>query len=93
MKVSSVLFHVIWLSSVYFGLLALNHYVIQSRFVLFGIIQELVTIPLMLIQLPLFVSSFVYCVKDSFNIKSYSFWSFVISLVNCVLIGWTFLRP
>jgi hypothetical protein len=85
-KVSKILFHVSWLSSVYFLLLALNHYVIKSTFVLIGIVQEVVTIPLMLAQLLLFGASIFYWIKDNFSVKKYSFWTLIISLSNSLVI-------
>jgi hypothetical protein len=73
----------------YFCLLSLNNYVIKSTFVLIGVFQEMLTLPLLfLVQPILLVLSVKYCIKDKFRIKTYSFWSFVILLVsNSFLIG------
>ena len=66
----------------YFCFLLLNAYIIHSRFVLIGFIQEILTLPLLLFQLILFVFSLTYCIKDKFRIKTYSFWSFLFLLVS-----------
>lgn len=91
MKISKILFHISWLSSIYFLLLALNHYVIKSNFVLIGIAQEFITIPLMCIQLAICAIALFYCTKHSFNTKEYSTWTFLISLCNSIMVVATFL--
>jgi hypothetical protein len=71
-----------------FCLLCLNAYIVKSDFVLIGVFQELLTLPLMLIQLALFVLSIMYCMNDKFRIKSYSLWTFLILLVsNSLFLG------
>ena len=67
----------------YFCLLFLNAYVVKSDFVLIGVFQEILTLPLLfLLQPALLVLSFMYCINDKFRIKTYSFWSFFILLVS-----------
>jgi hypothetical protein len=90
-KIETLLFHLSWLSSLYFALLALNHYVIKSRFVLFGVFQELVTLPIMFAQFIICIAAFYFWMKNAFKFKEYSFVAFVISLSNCLVVAITFL--
>lgn len=66
----------------YFCLLYLNANIIRSDLVLIGAFQEMFTLPLLLIQLALFVLSIMYSINDKFRIKSYSLWAFLILLVS-----------
>ncbi len=66
----------------YFCLLYLNAYVIKSDFVLIEFFQEILTLPLICVQFVLFIFSIIYCIRDRFRIKTYSFWMFFILLVN-----------
>jgi hypothetical protein len=48
---------------------------------------ELITIPLLfLVQPALLVFSIIYCIKDRFRIKTYSFWSFILLLIGNLLV-------
>ena len=72
----------------YFCLLSLNAYIIKSDFVLIGVFQELLTLPLLLLQLVLLVLSVMHCIKDKFRIKTYSLWTFLVLLIsNSIFIG------
>lgn len=75
----------------YFCLLFLNTYVFKSDFVLIGIVQEAATLPLILFQLALFVLSILFCIKDKFRVKTYSFWSFLVLLGSNLFILNSFL--
>jgi len=66
----------------YFCLLYLNAYVVKSDFVLIGVFQEMLTLPLLFAQLALWVVSIIYSIKEKFRVKSYSFWTFLILLLN-----------
>ena len=66
----------------YFCLVCLNTYIVKSDFVLIGVFQEMLTLPLLLFQLVLLVLSVINCIKDKFRIKTYSFYSFIILLVS-----------
>ena len=78
----------------YFCLLCLNANMIKSDFVLIGVFQELLTLPLLLVQLILFILSIIYCINNKFRFKSYSLWAFFILLVGnsiflgSLIIGW-----
>jgi hypothetical protein len=91
MKTSKVLYYFSWFSSIYFILLALNQYVIKSKFVLIGVVQELITLPIMFAQFVICITSFIFGAKANFNIKEYSFWAFVISLLNSLIVIGTIL--
>ncbi len=76
------LFYFRLLTAGYFILLCVNAYIIKSECILIGIIQELLTIPMLLIQIFLFILSIKYCIKNKFRIKEYTFWAFPILLVS-----------
>lgn len=61
----------------YFCLLYLNAHFAKSDLVLIGWVQELLTIPFILL-----IIAIMYCIKDTFRINRYSFWSFSILLIN-----------
>lgn len=92
MKVSKILFYISVLSSIYFLLLVLNRYVFKCEFVLIGVVQELITIPIMFAQFIICIASLIYWVKDGFRINEYSLWAFVISICNSLIIIGTFLQ-
>ena len=69
----------------YFAFLFLNAYVIKLENVIIGVIQELVTIPALLILLFLFFFSIKRSIRDKFSIKEYSFWAFVVLFVTVIV--------
>lgn len=75
----------------YFCLLCLNAYVVKSDFILIGVFQELLTLPLIFFQLVLLVFSILHCLKDKFRIKTYSFWSFIVLLVSNLFVFTSFM--
>lgn len=88
-----VLFHISWISSLYFILLCLNTYVLKSDFVLIGVFQELITIPITLGQFAIVVISAILWAKESFRAQGYAFWTFLIALCNSLFVlgsffGW-----
>jgi hypothetical protein len=65
-------------------LLKLDSVILRHILRAFG---ELLMIPLMFIVQPaLLVFSIIYCIKDKFRIKTYSFWSFIILLIGNSLV-------
>ncbi len=66
----------------YFCLLCLNTYVIKSDFILIEILQELLTLPLIVFQFVLLGLSISYCIKDKFRLRTYSFGGFLILFVS-----------
>ncbi len=74
--------------SFYFAILFLNAYVLNFNNVFIGIIQELVTIPMLLALLFLFLFSIVRLYEDNFSVKKRSFWAFImLSVVGTVMVG------
>jgi len=72
----------------YFCLLCLNACIFKSDSVLIGVFQEMLTLPLLIIQLALFIISIIYCINDRFRFKSYTLWTLFILLVsNLFLLG------
>ena len=69
----------------YFAFLFLNTYVIKLENVIIGVIQELVTIPALLILLFLFFFSIKRSIRDKFSIKEYSFWAFGVLFVTVIV--------
>ena len=67
----------------YFCLLLLNAYIIKSDFVLIGVFQELLTLPLLFIVQPgLLLFSIVNCVNEKFRLKSWSLATFLVLLIS-----------
>lgn len=80
---SKTLFHLSWLTSIYYIFLALDSYLIKLRFVLIGVIRELITIPLFGAQLFLCIWLIYWYIKKDPNKKDcYMMWIFLFSLVN-----------
>ncbi len=78
-----IFFHISWISSLYFLLLALGFYgVIKIDNVLFGVITELITLPLIGMQLVLFVWTLIYVIKDPKCRKGFMLFTFLIALIN-----------
>ena len=75
----------------YFCLLYLNGYIIKSDLFIIGVIQESLTIPLIIIQFVLLVISIFCCIKDKFHVNRYSFWSLIILLANNLFVIWSFI--
>lgn len=75
----------------YFCLLYLNAYFIKSDLVLIGWFQELLTIPFILFQFILLILSILYNTKDKFRVNRYSFWSFLILLINNLFVICSFI--
>ncbi len=88
---NSTLFHISWISSLYFLLVALNHYVFKSDFVLIGVIMEIVTIPLFVAQFVIFMLSVMRWLRSGCMLKGYLFWAFLFSLANSVVIVLSFM--
>ena len=80
-----LLFHLSWISSVYFMLLVVNAYLTKFDFLLLGTVMEVFTIPIMLAQLVICFLSLGYCIKNGFNTRDYPFWAFIISFLNTFL--------
>lgn len=89
---SKILFHLSWLTSIYFMFLALDTYLIKLRFVLIGVIRELITIPLFGAQLFLCVwSIYWYIKKDPSKKDCYMVWIFSFSFGNSLSVILSFL--
>lgn len=76
-------FHISWICSLYFLTLALESYgFIKIDLVILGVIRELITLPLLGLQLVVFIWTLIYVIKDAENRKGYMLWTFLISLIN-----------
>jgi len=76
------LFYISGAIAVYFVFLVANAHWTLIENTLLGIIQESITIPLLAIQLIISIISFVQVLKLRFKIRSWEFWTFIISTVN-----------
>ena len=92
MKISKILFYITLFSSLFFLLVALNHYFIKSSFVLVGVVTELFTLPLMFIQFLILGYSLVLWMKTRLSLKHYPFWAVIVSFCNSIVILGTLLR-
>ena len=80
-----IIFHITIAIVGYFIFLFLNWHVFHLRYILLDFIQEIVTIPLFILQVPLFLFSATLWGMDRFKIRSYSFWSSIILLISISL--------
>jgi len=83
------LFYLSLVISCFFLIIFFNDYFTRPRFVeiLIGFLGELLIIPMILIVLPVtFYISLKQVFNDRFLLKKYSFWSFLILLINLLLV-------
>ena len=67
----------------YFAFLYLDAYILHLSDIWIGFIREMITLPLIILQFPLFVISLIiWGGIDDFRIKTYSFWALVILLIS-----------
>ncbi len=82
-------FYISLIISSFFLLICFSHYFVGSKFSknLMGIIAESLFIPMTLVVLPVaFFVSLKHLTQDKWSPKTYSFYAFVILLVNLVLV-------
>ena len=82
----------------YFCFLMLDYFFIhiENKFIVFFIrfFGEMITFPLLFLVQPAFLFlSIIYCIKEKFRIKSWSFWSFLILLISNLFCIGTFFFP
>ena len=70
------------ISGLYFIFIYLNAAVFKFNFVLIGVFQELLTIPLLLLQLLLLFVAIKFSVRDGFSLKKNSLYSLLILLLS-----------
>ena len=69
--------------SCYFILLTLNEYLMESEHVMVGVVRELFTIPLLILQLVLlFIAIKRWVTEDSFSVRKLPFWAALFLLIN-----------
>jgi hypothetical protein len=81
---------VFWLSLTmlfFFTFLFLNFYVFHLSFVAISVVQEMLTIPFMLLEIFLLIVSIKTLVSNQLSRRSYTFFSVAI-LVVCILMTW-----
>ena len=78
--------------SLYVFLLYFNTYILCWNFVLIGVLQEMLTLPTMLLELVLLFFTVKEFIFNKFHLKSYSFATLIILLVNIIL-TWGSLLP
>ena len=80
----------------YFVFITVNQYIIKSNNFWLGFIRELITIPLLIFQIFLFLITIIQCIINKFKIKTYSFLTFIILLISIIFITipffWTLYR-
>jgi hypothetical protein len=65
--------------------------VLKLDYFIIGFFQELVTIPIMIGALALFVLAIISVYLEGFSIKSYAFWSMIILLIMIIVIFGSFI--
>lgn len=82
---TKALFHLSWLSTLYFLFIALDTLVIKSHSVIVSYIREIITIPLIFAQVAICIWSLNQCIKGEASVKELVLWLFIISFCNSVL--------
>ena len=75
----------------YFSLLYLNGYVIKSDAFAIQFVQELLTVPMLLVEFILFFLALTLWIRDKFSVKHYSFWTFLIVFISSLFTWGSFL--
>ena len=70
---------------IYFLLLVLNAYVFKLNYKLIGVVQEFLTLPVLGLMLFLFFYSIKRAKVDKFSSDKYSFWTFGMLAMCCIL--------
>jgi hypothetical protein len=68
----------------FFSMLFLNGYVLESKHVLIGVIQEMITIPMLFFLVFLLYFSIKFSLKERFSVRKTSFWSLV--MLTCLVV-------
>ena len=71
----------------YFGFLFLNTYVLKLEYTMISVLQEILTIPMMLLSLILLFFSIRNFVVKHFTIVSYAFLT-ILLLVSLIVVTW-----
>ena len=69
----------------FFSFLYLDAHYFKIDAVLIGVFQELLTLPLMLIQVALLVFAFMNFISNKYSFKNYSIWSVGLLLTSSML--------
>ncbi len=75
------------ISGLYFMLLFLNYHFFKLDFVLIGFFQELLTIPMLLLQFVLLFYAVKFAIRDKFSFKKSSVYLLLFLLIVIFLIG------
>ncbi len=76
------LFYLSLIIIVYFVILITNAYIIKCENTLVRVIQEYLTLPILLSQLVILGVSIKFVMEDKFKVKTYSFWTFVLMFIS-----------
>lgn len=90
-KGSKTIFILCILVLMYFGFLLLNSEVFKFDFVLIGVLQEVLTLPIMFGQLLLVIFSIKNFIESKYSYKTYPIWSLLILLVVNIFIWGSFI--
>ena len=69
----------------FFGFIYLNSYYFKSDFVLIGVFQEMLTLPLMVLQVALLILASMKFSSSKYSFKNYTIWSLGLLLTSSVL--------
>jgi len=85
------LFWVSFAITSYFSFIYLNHYYFHINIVLLGVFQEMLLIPLMVLQLVLLYLSVTNFITAKFSLKTYSFPTVCILLISSIFTWGSFI--
>ncbi len=77
---------------IYFIFLYVNSYIVKAEYVLIGVLQESLTIPMLIIQFILLIIVINRCISNKFDVKTYTFFAFIMLIVNSLFVLFSFIR-
>ena len=80
-----IIFHISIIASLFLLFIYLNSTILKLNYILIGVFQELLTIPCILIQPVLLFLSLRRFIKIKFKVKSYTFYTLILSLMTMIL--------
>ena len=80
-----IIFHISIVASLFLLFIYLNSTILKLNYILIGVFQELLTIPCILIQPVLLFLSLRRFIKIKFKVKSYTFYTLILSLMTMIL--------
>lgn len=80
-----ILFYISLVISIYFTFLYLDHHLFKLNSIVLAVVRELLTIPMLIVQLFFLYLSIKIARRYRFRVSTYSFWAFLILSLSSIL--------